>query len=156
MGDYNRSTREVSLTGITSEAIEAFDKHIEFYNLGSIMDDALICVEANYEKIKKGLFAGPGPKSTLVTVILTPKWLLQVIKADADKAIARSALLTDITVTDYEKSPFYARIQDTGIEVTGKFTDTHESSTSFIGLGKDPAGEKFKAMIIEAVQNVKK
>ena len=156
MGDYNRSTREISLAGIAPEAKEALDKHLELYELGSILDDALICVEANYDKIKKGLFAGPGPKSLVVTVVLTPRWLLQVIKEDSEKAFARSAQLRDITVTDYEKSPFYSRIQDTGVEVSGGFTGAAENSSSFIGLGKDPAGEKFKAMIIEAVQEAKK
>jgi hypothetical protein len=64
--------------------------------------------------------------------------------------------LSDIVVTDYEKSPFYSKIPDTGVQVTGRFTDTSESSTSFIGLGKDAAGEKFKSMLIGAVQNSKK
>jgi len=89
-------------------------------------------------------------------MILTPRWLLQVIKSDNEAAFARSAQLTDIVVTDYEKSPFYAKIPDTGVEVTGRFTDTSESSMSFIGLGKDAAGEKFKKILIETVQNAKK
>ncbi|MBI3161269.1 MAG: hypothetical protein HYZ23_02105 [Chloroflexi bacterium] len=156
MGDYNRSTRETTIANLPSETTDALNKHIERYELGSILDDALICVEANSEKIKKGLFSGPGAKVVKSVIILTPRWLLEVVKADNDAAFARSAQLTDITISDYEKSPFYAKIPDTGVQVSGRYTDTSESSTSFIGLGKDAAGEKFKSMLIEAVQDAKK
>jgi hypothetical protein len=147
MGDYNRSTHEVTLANLSTETTGALNKHTELYNLGSILDDALICIEANSEKRKKGLFSGPGAKTVKAIMILTPRWLLQVIKSDNEAAFARSAQLTDIVVTDYEKSPFYAKIPDTGVEVTGRFTDTSESSMSFIGLGKDAAGEKFKKIL---------
>jgi len=156
MGDFNRSTRETQLTGITAEAKLALDKHIEFYHLGSILDDVLICVEGNYDKIKKGLFGGPGPKSTFATLILTPSWFIEILKMDNDPAFARSAQLTDITVTDYEKSPFHLKIPDTGVEVSGKYTDASEATSSFVGLGKDAAGEKFKSILIKAVQDAKK
>ena len=156
MGDYNRSTHEVTLANLSTETTGTLNKHIELYNLGSILDDALICIEANSEKRKKGLFSGPGAKVVKSVILLTPRWLLQVIKSDDEAAFARSAQLTDIVVTDYEKSPFYSKIPDTGVEVTGRFTDTSESSMSFIGLGKDAAGEKFKKILIETVQNAKK
>jgi len=156
MGDYNRSTIEIKLADFPLEISNALNKHIELYNLGPILNDALICVETNSEKIKKGLFSGPGPKSVKVTVILTPRWLLQIVKLDNNAVFARSAQLTDIVVVDYEKSPFYSKIPDTGVQVTGRFTDESESSTSFIGLGKDAAGEKFTAMLMEAAQKAKK
>lgn len=156
MGDYNRSTHEVNPVNLSAEITDTLNKHIELYNLNSILDDILICIETNSEKIKKGLFSGPGAKNVKSVILLTPHWLLQVIKSDNETAFARSIKLTDIVVTDYEKSPFYSRIPDTGVEVTGRFTDTGESSSSFIGLGKDVAGEKFKKILIETVQNTKK
>ncbi len=156
MGDYYRSTRETKIESLSPELKAAVEKHIELHNLGPILNDALICIESNSEKIKKGLFAGPGAKAVKSTVILTPRWLIEIIKSDHDAAFARSAQLADITVTDYEKSPFYSKIPDTGIEVSGRFTDASEISMSFIGLGKDVVGEKFKAMLIEAVINEKK
>lgn len=156
MGDYNRSSRECNLEDLGEEMVLAVNTHLEKYNLGPILDDTLICIEIISEKIKKGLFAGPGPKLARMVLILTPRWIVQVIKSDADAAFARSARLEDIVATDYEKSPFYARIPDNGVEMTGRFTDTTENSSSFIGLGKDAAGEKFKQMIIRAVQEAKK
>ncbi len=156
MGDYNRSTCEVTLANLSSETTDALNKHIELYNLGSILDDALICIEANSEKIKKGLFAGSGPKIVKNTLIITPRWLVQVIKVDDQAAFARSAQLRDLTISDYEKDPLYAKMPDSGVHVTGGFTGASEDSTSFIGLGKDATGEKLKRVLIEAVQNAKK
>ncbi len=137
MGDYNRSTRELIFTDLSPEITGALNKHIEMHNLGSILDDVLICAESNSVKIKQGLFSGPGAKVVMAVMILTPRWLLQVIKADNETAFACSAQLTNIVVTDYEKSPFHAKIPDTGVQVTGRFTDTSDGSSSFIGLGKE-------------------
>ncbi len=91
-----------------------------------------------------------------MALILTPRWLVQIIKSDNEPALARSAQLTDITVEDYENSQFYSMIPDTGVNVSGRFTDAPENSMSFIGLGKDAAGERFKSALIEAARNVKK
>ena len=156
MGDYNRSTKEITLESMPPEFKAALDAHIEMYELGSILDDAVMCIESTSEKIKKGLFSGPGAKIVKAVDIITPRWLVQVIKADNEAAFARSAQLTDITVSDYEKSQFYAMLPDTGLNVSGKFTDEPENSSSFIGLGKDSAGERFKSTLIAAVQEAKK
>jgi len=156
MGGYNRSTREMILANVSPDTMNVINKHLEQYNLGSILDDALICIESNHEKIKKGMFSGPGAKMLKVTVILTPRWVIEVYKSDNDAPFARSAQLKDITVSDWEKDPMYAKMPDTGVNVTGRFTDTSESSSSFFGLGKDAAGDKFKEIFIKAVQDAKK
>jgi hypothetical protein len=80
MGDYNRSTQEIAFANFALETTDVLNEHIELYNLGSILDDVLIYVETNSEKIKKGLFSGLGAKSMKAVMILTPRWLLQVIK----------------------------------------------------------------------------
>lgn len=69
--------------------------------------------------------------------------------------IVQSARLADIVVSDYENSQFYSTLPDTGVNVSGRFTDTGEDVTVFFGLGKDAAGEKFKSTLIEAVQKAK-
>ena len=148
MGDYRRSSRECKLEELGQEMAAVVNDHLEKYNLGPILNDALICIEVTSEKIKKGLFAGPGGKLIRMGIVLTPRWLVQVIKSDGDPAFARSARLEDIAVSDYEKSPFYAKIPETGVEDSGTFNDASEKSSSFIGLGKDAAGEKFKEMVL--------
>ena len=59
-------------------------------------------------------------------------------------------------VEDYEKSLFYARIPDTGMNITGRFTDASEQGAIFLPLGKDAAGEKFKEALIKSAQDAKK
>jgi hypothetical protein len=47
-------------------------------------------------------------------------------------------------------------VPDSGIQVSGKFTDVSENSTAFIGLENKAAGQKFKELVVSAVQNAKK
>lgn len=155
MSDYNRVSRECKFEELGQEIVSAVNAHIEKYNLGRILDDALVTVEVKSEKAYKGLFAIPGPKFTQMGLILTPRWLVQTIKVDKKPMITRSARLEDITVSDYEKNLYFKQFPDNGVEVNGRFTDASESSTSFIGLGKDTAGEKFKEMFFKAVQDAK-
>ena len=55
MSDWKRQTKEVSMGDLAAETAAAFQNHIEKYNLGAILLDALMCVQTDSEKIKKGL-----------------------------------------------------------------------------------------------------
>jgi hypothetical protein len=77
MSDWKRTTREVPFENLRPEMVEAISKHIEHYNLGTILSDALMCVQAVSEKVKKGLF---GSAETVYTgVLVTPRWLVWAI-----------------------------------------------------------------------------
>ncbi len=156
MGDYNRSTRELTLETLPADMSAVLKTHIEQYELGDVLADVLICIEATSEKVKKGLFAGPGPKVMKMGVVLTTRWLFEIRAADKEAPYARSLRLADIVVEDHEKSAFARMAPDTGIHITGQATGATESGTGFIGLGKDVAGEKFRETLIRAVQEAKK
>lgn len=156
MGDYNRSTRELTFDNMPAGMSDALKAHIEQYNLGDVLNDVLICIETTSEKIKKGLFAGPGPKLMKLQAVLTKRWLFEILSEDGKAPYARSLRLADIVVEDYEKSSFYKMLPDTGVQVTGLATGATESGMSFIGLGKDSAGDKFKQLLIQAVQDAKR
>lgn len=156
MGDFKRSTKEITLDALPGAMSAALTAHIEKYNLGDVLSDVLLCVEETSEKTKKGLFAGPGAKVLKVGLVLTKRWLFEIQIADSAAPYACSIRLADVVVEDYEKSPFQKLIPDTGVNLTGQFTDATERASSFIGLGKDAAGEKFKEMLIRAVQDAKK
>jgi hypothetical protein len=156
MGDYQRSTREINLEMLESAVRASLAAHIEQYALGEVLNDVQFCIESFSEKKKKGLFSGPGPALLKTVVILTAHWLFEIQKAGDNPPVVRSARLVDLTASDYEKSPFYARIPDTGIEITGQFTGASENGTSFIGLGQEPAGMKLKDLVIQAVQAARK
>ena len=154
MSDWKRSTREVPFAGLMAEMVEAVNKHIELYNLGSILTDALMCIQTDSEKAKKGLFG----KAELVRqgAIVTPRWLIWVVMDSSNKAAVLSAQLSDVVVQDYAQTQFAKMIPDSGIQVNGKFTDVSENASAFIGLEDGDVGRKFTETVIVAVQNSKK
>lgn len=156
MGDYNRSTKEILFEQISPDVMQTINKYIEMHNLGDILANVSLCIISTSEKLKKGLFSGAGPKLLVETVILTDSWLILADRVDQNAIFIKSMQLKDIVVEDYEKSLFYARIPDTGMNITGMFTDASEKGTIFLPLGKDVAGEKFKEALIKSVQDIKK
>lgn len=155
MGDYNRSTKEIAFGDIPANVIKSVQTYIEKHNLGNILANPVMCIVSTSEKLKKGLFSGPGPKLLVQTVILTDRWLILADNVDQNALYIKSMQLRDVTVEDYEKSQFYKMIPDTGMNVNGRFTDASELGSIFLPLGKDEAGEKFKSALIEATQKAK-
>jgi len=156
MGDYNRSTKEVTFGEVPVNVIKSIQTYIAKHNLGDILANPTMCIISTSEKIKKGLFGGgPGPKLLIQTAILTDRWLILADNVDQNALYIKSMQLRDITVEDYEQSSFYKMIPDTGMNLNGQFTDASELGSMFLPLGKDAAGEKFKSALIESVQKAK-
>ncbi len=154
MSEWKRSTREVSFEGLMPEMVAEIKKHIELYNLGAILSDALMCIQTDSEKAKKGLFGSA--ETVHQGVILTPRWLVLAVKRTKGNVGVLSAQLRDVVILDYAQTPYAKMLPDTGIQVDGKFTDTAENASAFIGLDENAAGKKFKETVIQAVQDAKK
>jgi len=153
MSDWKRTTREVPFESLSSEMVTAVKAHIERYNLGSILSDALMCVQTDSEKAKKGLFGKA--ESVSQGVVVTPRWLVWVV-VSAGTPIVLSAQLSNVTIQDYAQTPFMKMIPDSGIQVNGMFTDSSESASAFIGLEENVAGRKFTETVTKAAQDAKK
>ena len=156
MGDYNRSTTEINFANISPDIMQAVNKYIELHNLGDILNGVTHCIVSTSEKIKTGLFSVPGPKLLVETAILTNRWLILADRVDQNAVFIKSMQLQDIVIEDYEKSLFYSKIPDTGLNITGRFTDASEQGMIFLPLGKDIAGDTFKEALIHAAQEAKK
>ncbi|HSB00098.1 MAG TPA: hypothetical protein VLE49_05570 [Anaerolineales bacterium] len=52
MPDWKRATKEIPFEALSSEMIAAINKHIEQYNLDSLLSDALLCIQTDSEKFK--------------------------------------------------------------------------------------------------------
>ena len=154
MSDWKRSTREVSFDQLTSELKIEIQKHIELYNLGGILADVLMSIQTDSEKAKKGLFGSAEFTHTLA--ILTPLWLLWVVSGTKTKVAVLSAQLRDVVIEDYASTQFAKLVPDSGIQISGRFTDVRENASAFIGLENNEAGKKFKELIVHAVQESKK
>ncbi|HLO30277.1 MAG TPA: hypothetical protein VK249_14130 [Anaerolineales bacterium] len=154
MSDWKRTTKEVPFESLPPEFVSAINQHVEQYNLGPILSEALMCVQTDSEKVNKGLFGG----AELVrgSAIVTPRWLVWAVHGTKTPTAVLSAQLRDITVQDYAQTPFMKMVPDSGIEVSGRFTDVRENTSAFIGMDDGPAGRKFKDLVIKAAQDAKK
>ena len=150
MGDYTRTTRECTLDSMRPEIASAIRAHVEKYNLGEILSKPVMCIETTSVKAKKGLF---GKAETIYTgAVLTSGWLVWASGADSASIGVLSARLGQVTVQDYAQSSFAKMIPDSGLNISGLFTDASEAALTFIGLEENAAGKKFKEAVIAAVQ----
>jgi hypothetical protein len=154
MSDWKRTTKEMTIDGLRPELIAAIRIHVEKYNLGDILSNALMCVQTDSEKVKKGLLGGA--EIVFTGVVITPRWLVWATSGTKAKTAVLSALLSDVVVQDYAISSFAKMIPDTGLNVSGKFTDVAENGSAFIGLDDGIAAGKFMETVIKAVQEAKK
>ena len=154
MSDWKRQTKEISMEALPADTREAMERHIGQYNLGPILLDSLMCVQTDSEKVKKGLFG----KSEIVqmTAIVTPHWLLWTVDQPNKHPTVLSAQLIHITVQDYSQTPFAKMVPDSGVEVSGIFTDASEAASAFIGLDESAAGQTFRQTLIQAAADAKK
>jgi hypothetical protein len=154
LSDWKRSTKEIPFESLPPEMAAAINQHIEGHNLGPILLDSLLCIQTDSEKVKKGLF---GKAETVqVGAIVTPRWLVWAIHGANSQTVVLSAQLINITVQDYAQTSFAKMIPDSGIEVSGMFTDASESVSAFIGMEENAAGNQFRETIIKAAQDAKK
>ena len=154
MSEWKRSTRELSFDQLPIEMKTEINGHIEIYNLGDILSGTLMCIHSSATKAKAGLFGAA--ETNQMGVVLAPRWLVWVITGTKSPGSALSALLQDVVVQDYADTPFAKMIPDSGVQVSGKFTDVSESASAFIGLEENEAGRKFKELLVNAVQDAKK
>lgn len=154
MSDWKRHTKEVSMDDLPSETGDAIRRHIEQYNLGTILSDALFCIYTHSEKGKKGLF---GKAETVqMAAIVTPRWLIWSVDQPNQNPFVLSAQLIHITVQDYSQTPFVKLVPDSGVEVTGMFTGASEAASAFIGVDEGAAGQTFRQTLITAAAEAKK
>jgi len=154
MSDWNRSTREIPFEGLMPEMVSAINTHIELYNLGPVLADTLMCIQTDSEKAKRGLFGRQEKVSQ--AAIVAPRWLIWVVKSAGTPTAVLSAQLSNVTVQDYAKTPFAKMVPDSGIQVSGMFTDASESASAFIGLDNGAAAQGFTELVIKAAQDAKK
>ena len=154
MNAYIRSTRECTFSDLRLKLVSAIHNHIEEYKLGDVESSLLICCETTSTTQKTGLFAN-GSETTVSGMIVTTKLLIWTNGKKKDKPIVRSALLRNIDVQDFENTAMYRVNPDSGMNITGRYTDVTKQGQAFIGLGIDPAGEKFRQVLQQAIQKAR-
>jgi len=152
MSDWKRTTQATPFENLRPELIQAIKAHIENYNLGSVLSEAVMCIQTDSEKMKKSLFGGA--ELVYTSAVLTPRWIIWATSGTKTQTTVLSAQLRDVTVQDYSQTSFMKLIPDSGINIEGHFTDVSENSSAFIGLD-DGAGKKFIEATIKSVIDAK-
>jgi hypothetical protein len=146
-----RTTRECTFGDIRPELAAAIRKHIEKYQLGVVESSLLICCETTSRGQKTSLFAS-GDKTTITGMFVTTKLLVWTSGNGKGKPAVTSALLRNIDAHDFENTAMYQVRPDSGMNITGRYTDVTKQGQSFIGLGSDSGGEKFRQVLQHAIQ----
>jgi len=134
--------------------VNAIKRHVEQYNLGTILLEVLMCVQTDSQRVKKPLF---GSAEIVYTgIVLTPRWLVWAVSGTKTQTAVLSAQLRDVVVQDYSQTQFAKLIADSGLEVSGRFTDASENASAFLGIDDGLVGRKFKEAAIHAAQNARK
>lgn len=150
MREYQRATRECSVTDLHAELARAIREYATRHGLGDVESEALICCETISERRRKGLlgrFFGDPDALHRTAMLLTPRLLIWGTTGERRGTSIVSARLSDIEVRDYDSS----LVEDSGLDVFGFLNGAPERAQAFIGLGEGPEAEKFRRMLKEGV-----
>src|SRR5512143_1848217 len=151
MNAQTRTTRECRLDDLREDMVAAVCKHLELYKMGDIESSILICCETISAEKKKGLF-NSGSETTITGTLLTPAWLIVAVKKGSDEPSVISGRLRNLQVHDFEDSAMFKINPDAGLNVTGRYSDVTKQGMVFIGLGPEPAAQKLRQAVREAIK----
>lgn len=145
MGDYMRSTREYAFDQLRPELVQGIRDYLQKHELGAIEADILICCETTSEQTKRGFFHTLVRSETIhyTGMLVTPGWLIWATWGAKSGVVVMAARLEDIQVTDFASH----LINDIGLEVFGFLIGFAERVSAFIGLGPEPAAQKFRTTL---------
>jgi hypothetical protein len=146
-----RTTHECSINDLNPSLSSAMRAHVTQYGLGEIESSILMCCETTSSQPKTGLFGGS--ETVISGVYITPTLLVWAEGTNGKKV--GSAKLTHIDVHNYEESALSVINPDMGLNITGRYTDSNQTGQTFIGLGNDPDGNKFRRILSEIMEKTK-
>jgi hypothetical protein len=155
MSAYIRFTRECSFGQLRPELLRAIREYAQNHReLGNIEIEVLMCCETTSEKKSAGALEarlGDEPDTTLYTgMLVTPQWLVWARSGDKSGITVSSAKLQEVRV-----KAFTSRFsKDTGMEVSGYIGDSKGRMRGYIGMGPEPAAQKFCEQVQKAIEKV--
>jgi len=155
MSDYVRFTRECSFGQLRPELVRALREYAQNHReLGNVEVEVLMCCETTSEKKRAGALAarlGDDPDTILYTgMLVTPQWLVWARFGDESGISVYSAKLQDVQVRAFASR----LVKDTGMEVSGYIGDSKGRVRGYIGMGPEPAAQKFREQVQKAIEKV--
>ena len=150
MNANTRTTRECSFDSLRPEMLAAVREHVELYKIGNIESNILICLETISIQKKNGLFGGS--EKVITGALLTSEWLILAVERVNEKPVVISGRLRNLQAQNFEDTAMFKVSPDSGLNVTGRYSDVTKQGMSFIGLGPEPAAQKFRQIFQEAIR----
>jgi len=147
-----RTTRACTFEALNDTLKAAIHAHGVKFGLSDIASDVLMCCETVSVNQKTGLFNST--KTTQSVVYITPTWLVWAEGTQHKDASAGSARLRNIDVRDYQNTASFAITPDHGLNITGRYTDKNKTGITFIGLGSNVDGQKFRQLLNNTLKKV--
>lgn len=154
MSDYTRSTIECSVSQLRPELRRAIDEYFQKHSLGEAEAETVLCCETVSEKKEPGWLA-----SLLGEKIETPVYTA-VLLTSQHLIWARGGPQTGVTVTGADLcfirvKPYASLfVKDTGLDISGLIADSKMAIHGYIGLGPEPAAEKFVEETRQAIARI--
>jgi hypothetical protein len=154
MSDYTRSTIECSVNQLRPVLRRALEEYFQKNTLGEVESKTLLCCETVSEKKDIGWLASllgdkEGPP-IYTAALLTDQHLIWARGNQQTSVIVTGADLRFIRVKTYN-SLF---IKDNGLEISGLVGEPKVHIQGYIGMGPEPAAQKFCDEVQQAVARI--
>jgi hypothetical protein len=154
MSDYNRTTRECSVSQLHPELRQAIQSYFQEHNLGDPEAETLMCCETiSTRKSSSGLVSllkGAGDTTIHMGMLLTSEWLIWVWRGDQPGTVLNAANLKEIQARTYQS--FLTK--DTGLEILGYIRDSKSPVRGHVGMGAELAAQKFCEEVEKEISKV--
>lgn len=151
MSDYDRTTRECTIRQLQPDLREAIQKYFREQSLGDPETETLLCCETVSTRKSSGWLTSGEDETIHTGMLLGAEWLIWVRKGDRSATVLTAANLKEIQVK------IHASLidRDYGLEITGFVRDAKSRVRGYVGMGKEPAAQKFCAEVEKAVASLK-
>jgi|WetSurMetagenome_2_1015567.scaffolds.fasta_scaffold723546_1 hypothetical protein len=151
MSEYLRTTRECSVNELHPELLRAIRNYFQEHQVGNLQSEDPICCETISRKESAGRtvswLKSKSDTTTYTGMLLTSRLLIWVHHGDQSGTRLNAASLNEIQAR-YYASPL---TKDAGLEIFGFIGDANVRIHGYIGMGTDPAVQKFCEEVKQAI-----
>ncbi|HMB21916.1 MAG: hypothetical protein ACM33V_01960 [Chloroflexota bacterium] len=154
MSEYTRTTHECSVSQLRPELLRAVQEYFQEQRLGDLKSEALLCCETISTRKETGQLVSwlSGKLDTTIHtgMLLTSDRLIWVHHGDLSGTRLNAANLEQIRARFYI-APF---TKDASLEIVGYIGDAKIRMRGYIGMGAEPATQKFCEEVRQAIDKV--
>jgi hypothetical protein len=154
MSDYDRTTRECSVSQLHPELHQAVQNYFQEHQLGDPKTETVMCCETiSTRKVSGWLVSalkGAEDATIHTGMLLTSEWLIWVRKGDHSDTVLTAANLMEIRVKTYRSIV----TRDSGLEISGFIRDSQSQVRGYVGMGPEPAAQRFCEEVEKAITKV--